>query len=384
MRIAVVSECYYPLVWWWPNHVHNLITKLATNHNCNVDFFCRSLRDEQWNIWKKWYILGGKIHIIRCWLTTQFFNVFGLITYSLDLACKIISYNRRNKYQIIHTHGYIDSFVVRILRIFLNFKQVVTIHWSPNIDKWKHNIKYFIEKFVYFKTKYDAQIAVWKHLLDIQNINTNISVIGNGINIDEFQIDNVKKYPGYKILFVWRLERTKGIDTLIESIYILKNTYKQNFLQFGISVSIVWFGVDEFKLKDMVTNYWLSDIIKFCWKKSWEELAKEYVSSHLFVCPSRSEWFWIIILEAMAAWIPVISTMDSWGPKDIIESWYNWVLIKKDNPQTLADSIWDFLQNKYDTDMFIKNWKKTLIARYTWDVVVNQIFALYKKLLKSH
>lgn len=71
------------------------------------------------------------------------------------------------------------------------------------------------------------------------------------------------------------------------------------------------------------------------------DIADIYPLMDLFVLPSLREPFGLVLLEAMASGVPVISTA-SGGPLDFIQSGVNGILVPPSDPIELAAQI-DFL-----------------------------------------
>ncbi len=381
MKIAMIIDAWDPIVGWWQVHVRNICEKLIKNHNCEIDLFVRSLKWDDWKIYNKDEILlNWKLRIIRCGRPKDFFNFFERLLSIFSISYRVVKENKKQYYDLIHSHVYLWAISWKIVSIFLNISIILTCHWTHILDKWKNNLEYFIEKIILTKIKYNTEITVWNSLFKYKNINNNIVLIWNGINIDDFDNINLKKNKNiYKILFVWRLDEFKWVDILIESI---KNLDKSILDLKNLEIHLIGYGYKEEEYKDLVKKYNLEKYIIFRWKIFWNNLIEEYKSSDLFVLPSRSEWFWIVILEAMLYKIPVISTKSGW-PEDIIESWINWFLIEKENILELKNILLDFITwNISNLDEIKENWYNTLLCKYTWDKITNLIYNEYKKLWK--
>ncbi len=379
MKIIMIIDAWEPIVWWWQVHVKNICEKLIKNHNCDIDLFVRSLKWEDWTIYNKDEILlDWKLKIFRCGRPKKFFNLFERILSIFSIFFKIVKESKKNNYDLIHAHSFLWLFSWKISSIFLRIPVIATIHWANLMDKWEKSVYYYVEKFLCTKIKYDLVIAPNKNFLDYNNTNKNIKVIWNWINIKEFEeVKNNKNSNIFKILFVWRLEWTKWIDILIKSI----NKIDRSILdEKNLEVHLIWYWYNEKEYKELVKKYDLSKYIFFRWKISWKKLIEEYKSSDLFILPSRSEWFWIVILEAMISKTLVLSTK-SWWPEDIIQNWINWLLIDKQNIDDLTKKIKNILLNWVDNkQLMLDNAYNTVVNNYTWDIIWEKIFTEYKKI----
>lgn len=69
------------------------------------------------------------------------------------------------------------------------------------------------------------------------------------------------------------------------------------------------------------------------------DIQKEYVNSSVFAFSSRFEGFGMVLVEAMACGLPVVSFACPCGPKDIIKDEEDGLLVENGNVQALADAI---------------------------------------------
>ena len=100
------------------------------------------------------------------------------------------------------------------------------------------------------------------------------------------------------------------------------------------------------------------------------------------IVPSRAEWFGIIILEAMARWIPVIATKSGW-PEDIIQNEENWFLVDNENSSMISDKILSLINmDKKDLNTIISNGFDTIKKKYTWEIIAEKVYQQYLLLKK--
>lgn len=380
MRIAMLYDAR-DVVWWWRVHVENLCKNLINNFWCEVDIFTRNIviTNENKSLDFKNEYLWWKLHIIRCGSKTKFFNLYWRLQSLFAMFNAFLKYNKRKKYDIIHWHTYLPLVVWKLLSVFTKIPIVATIHWSQIMDVWKKSLAYYIEKRLLTWIKYDCEIAVWKNFLSYKNKNKPIN-IGNGVNMSDFTVNKevLSKKEKYKLLFVGRLDWTKWVDVLINSIEKLVDRWFHDFI-----LNIVWYGYDEEIYKKMVSDKRLWKNIHFVWQKTWKELKEYYATSDIMIVPSRAEWFGIIILEAMASWIPVIATKSGW-PEDIIQNWENWFLVENENSSMISDRILSLINmDKKELNKIISNGFDTIKKKYTWKIIAEKVYQQYLLLKKN-
>jgi glycosyltransferase involved in cell wall biosynthesis len=133
-----------------------------------------------------------------------------------------------------------------------------------------------------------------------------VAVIPNGIDITEYKCrGEIEKYSIKKqILFLSRIDPKKGIEYLIEAWKILKSQYRD------WNVIIVGNGEESYilRLKTLISKYGLEECIRILPPAFGEDKYKLYCESSLFVLPTYSENFGMVIAEAMSCGVPVITT----------------------------------------------------------------------------
>jgi glycosyltransferase involved in cell wall biosynthesis len=133
-----------------------------------------------------------------------------------------------------------------------------------------------------------------------------IAVIPNGINLKEFPLKpGIKKTGKRKILFLSRIHPIKGIELLIEAWRYLNTSFRK-----GWAVEIVGNGEETYvnALQGLIHKNNLQEEILITGPQFGDNKINTYHSADIFVLPTYSENFGIVIAEALACGIPVITT----------------------------------------------------------------------------
>lgn len=256
---------------------------------------------------------------------------------------------KRNKYCVVILNtslgktGIIrDSFFIQILK----FCRVRFIVFFRGIDykifeyvkqKW---LKLFFNTFLQadkiIVLSYDFKNALVK-LGYPNDIIVETTVVDTNLVADLLieKIAEKQKSKNQKILFLSRLEKSKGIYELINAFRVINKKYEETTLH------ICGTGSEQDFIKKYITNDRNIHLIGFVT----EDLKKaEYLNSHLFILPSYHEGLPNCILEAMAFGLPVITTKVG-GIPDIFEHGINGILLEKVEEQKIVEAIEYLLQN---------------------------------------
>jgi glycosyltransferase involved in cell wall biosynthesis len=99
--------------------------------------------------------------------------------------------------------------------------------------------------------------------------------------------------------------------------------------------------------------------------------------SDLFVLPSISEGFPNVILEAMAAGLPIVSTNFE-GASEIIRDGENGFMVPVKNPTAMANVISKILDNQ-DIKQFMAAKNREEIVKYDWNNIIIELEEIYKE-----
>ena len=150
----------------------------------------------------------------------------------------------------------------------------------------------------------------------------------------EPELFNVVSHQGLgnRLLYVGRLAAAKGLPILLESLAKLKTSYPQLIL------TIVGDGSDRSTLEQMSQELGLEKNVKFVGYQS-QAAVREYMQqTDIFVLPSFAEGLPVVLMEALAAGVPVVATQIA-GISELVESGINGYLVPPGDVTAIGDRI---------------------------------------------
>lgn len=189
----------------------------------------------------------------------------------------------------------------------------------------------------------------------------NVEVHPNPVSFFPEDIEQFEKQKG-RIIAVGGLNKHKRFDRLIDAFSLLAEKNP------AWRVDIFGEGEEKDSLKMRIYQLGLEN--RVCLNAPTQQIAQEYLLSQLFVLSSDTEGLPLVLLEAMACGLPVVSTNCPFGPSDIIEDGVTGLLAKMD-VQDLADKMeWMITREAERREMGIK--AHHAAARYKKEVVMKE------------
>lgn len=217
------------------------------------------------------------------------------------------------------------------LNISQEHSYITTPKYIKKVKKYFKNI----DSVVVMTKKAKEEYENW---LKDSNSNAKVYNISNMIEkTDESEIAN---FSSNTIISVGRLEKIKDFPTLIDIFNIVHSKNKEAKLK------IVGEGSQREIIERKVNELGLNDFVTITGRISSEKVKEELLSSSVFVLTSLCESFSLVLCEAMECGLPSLSFDIEVGPKEIIKSGYNGILIQDRNKEKMAEEITSLLSNE--------------------------------------
>jgi phosphatidylinositol alpha-mannosyltransferase len=196
-----------------------------------------------------------------------------------------------------------------------------------------------------------------------------IEIVPNGADVDVFASAPPAALPaGRKLLFVGRLEPRKGFPVALRAFELLAPTYPD------LRLVVVGDGPDRGAIEALDAT--LSSRVHMVGRVSATELPTYHRAAQLFLAPATgSESFGIVLVEAMAAGLPVVAS-DIPGYRDVTRDGVEGVLVPPDDPAALATAVARLL----DAPALARSLGEAGARRarlFDWNAIVDRLLEIY-------
>jgi glycosyltransferase involved in cell wall biosynthesis len=191
-------------------------------------------------------------------------------------------------------------------------------------------------------------------------------------NLTDFQPDPSKKCKTFKVVCMAQVSARKGH-------YYLLQAWRQ-------------LGLKEAELH--CYGYWDRDVIKalqrlnvpnvhFHGSVPKREVILALQSAHLAVLPTVEDGLAVVILEALAAGLPVVTTTHS-GGSEVIENGKEGFVVPPRSIESLAQQILYFYQNREAAEMMGRAARAKVESGWGWENYANRLLKIYERLWRTH
>lgn len=246
--------------------------------------------------------------------------------------------------------------------------------WSgPNPNLFK-KIKAQLQtwKRIYYARKYDKIVVISKADLEAWKKYTNKAVcVYNPVTIDNpVQADLNSK----KVISVGRLSFEKGFDYLIDVWRLVAKRHKDWLLD------IYGDGPLTEQLQDQIDKHGLRNSVRLCGRTP--NIVEKYAQHSIYVMGSRTEGLGLVLLEASACGLPLISYDCPSGPREIVTDGKNGYLIPHvGDIDAMAEKICLLIENESLRRQMGDN-ASFMVNVFSIDKIRQQWICLFNSLIK--
>lgn len=186
---------------------------------------------------------------------------------------------------------------------------------------WMRSLVFKLKKLDEFVVLTNEDRQSWPEL-------SNISVIPDPLSFVPACVSNLTEK---RVIAVGRYVYQKGFDLLLQAWSKIEKQYPD--------WQLVIYGDGNRTPYEMLVRQLGIDDSRCHLKGPTTNIQQEYANSSLFVFSSRFEGFGMVLVEAMACGLPVVSFACPCGPKDIISDGEDGLLVEKGHVDAMADGL---------------------------------------------
>lgn len=317
------------------------------------------------------------------------------ISEALIFSVKLFPALVKEKFDLIDVSvfPYFSCFTVKAVSVLKKIPAVFTWHevwgdyWYEYLGKRKGFFGLVIETAVAKISKNNIAVSEWTkdRLVTFVGTNRKIAVLPNGIDLK--LISEIKPagqdYAGsrvgkiYDIIFAGRLIKEKNVNILIKAIPLLKKSFPE------ICCCIVGDGPERKTLEKLAHELGVQHNVRFEGFQEYRALIGKIKASNVLVLPSSREGFGMVVIEAFACGVPVITVKEKYNAaQGLIEDGVDGFIVKLDESE-IADAVEKIIRTSSDNRK-ASGAVLNKAEKYNWDGIVENILLVYEYSLKRH
>ena len=192
-----------------------------------------------------------------------------------------------------------------------------------------------------------------------------LSLVPNFTDLEAYPVRDIEATPPV-IGALGRLHEQKGFDILLRAAAILRDR--------GVPfrLRIAGEGPDRGLLEGLIAETGLQAQVELV---GWVSPPGPFLATlDLFAVPSRYEPFGLVVIEAMAAGVPVVAS-DLEGPREILEQGRLGFLVGSEDPEILADRLAEALHDRAQAVALARTAQVHAIEAYGFDAGADRLAA---------
>jgi glycosyltransferase involved in cell wall biosynthesis len=296
---------------------------------------------------------------------------------------QLLALLRRRRIQVVNIHYPGDCFVYfAFLKMILRIKLVVSIHGADFYPDGKPKVRHSWPMRFLLSTA-DCVVApsrafLLEFLKLLPHLKNKAKAIHNGIDTTEFSTTDHAHRNGLNnyLLCIAHQNEKKNLEILVKAFGRVKDVDP------SLHLALVGDGPLRKNLEDLAHALDVRERVNFLGWKNRLEVAELLAGCKVFVLPSKSEPFGIVIIEAMACKKPVVASRVG-GIPEIIEHGENGIMVDESDPVAFAAAIESLLNNPGLRQSLGARAYLTVQQRFTHETMGCHYQSLFKQLLDA-
>lgn len=296
-----------------PEHIRQTTKILREKYGVDIDVISPLAMDKHFDFHNFWQRVKFTFWVLEFLLTSDY-DLYHSHTFSTDAFLPLAKLRGKKTAITVHGKGsnLIGGAVLNALRVPAVLAWLVLDVWPYDYRFSASNLKGYIR-------------------------------VGNGVDVGEFDSEKAKPDQKYfTVLCVSRRDPVKGVEVLEEAIKMVREEYP------NVRLNLI---------------------------STRKRTARDFKAADIYVLPSLSEGLPIVLLEAMAAKLPIIAT-DVGDCREIVETAGCGFVVKPADQKMLVRAIVDMIKNESRKEMGERGYGYVK-ENFTWVKVAASYYSAY-------
>lgn len=376
MKVALVSEYYYPLLGGITEHVHNLARALSQRGH-DVTVVTHNVRPRNNHHYPD---EPAAFPVVRFGRGIPIYSngSFARVTLSKSLGPELRKFFKREKFDVIHLHSPLTPILPLVaLRNSNAAATVGTFHTYFDHSRIYNLLKGTAAGHM---NRMDGKIVVSDACVEALSryFDTDYQVIPNGVDPDYFSPD-APVMPGFddgklNILFVGRFDPRNGLKTMLKAFKIVKRQFS------NCRLIVVGDGPLRPYYRSLAGKKLAPDV-------HFQGLVNGgrpgyYAAADIFCTPCTKASFGVVLLEAMSSATPIVAS-DINGYRLVMNHGEQGLLVPQQQPEAFAQALLKLLNDPALRLRLGQAGRQTVMSTFSWDLVARQVEAFYAQLVNG-
>ena len=353
--------------------------KALQSQEVSVSVICPAWSDYPWR-----YLHDGIIDVIGIKEPRIDWKLHAaMVGFGWRCGSALLDLDREKPIDVIHLHDRAPFIGATWAGWRLRVPVIYTAHSCLHIgaEQWpafSHHANRFLERRIARSGTPVISVSKWisDGMITIGADPHRATIIPNGVDLDTFPYRGHEgRNPG-EILFVGRYENEKGFDVLLQALQRVASAS-------DVTLTAVGTGSLEVAYRELARELGISDRVKFVGRLFGAELVAAYHRASVFVLPSRSEPFGLVMLEAMACGTPFVGTAVG-GVAEVAEHEQTGLLVPSEDPAAMAAAISRLLSDDTLARRLAENARRMIEQQFSWEIVAKETRRFYDGVITTH
>jgi colanic acid/amylovoran biosynthesis glycosyltransferase len=203
-----------------------------------------------------------------------------------------------------------------------------------------------------------------------------------GVRVERFSAPRTKANPQTRLLSIGRLVEKKGFEYGIRAVAKIRPRFPE------IRYEIVGDGPQKPKLEQLIVELGVANNVRLLGWKAREEVLPLLGEANVLLAPSVTshhgdqEGIPVVLMEAMASELPVISTHHT-GIPEVVDDGESGFLVPEKDVESMADRLTHLVKNREIRRAMGQKGRKHIEEHYDLDKQNDRLIEIYRSLLKQ-